>query len=105
MANFLAALFGGTKHDKDMKRLQPLVDKVKAEYSWAESLRDEDFPRLTAEWKEEVQSGKKTLDDLLPKAFALAREAAGRTFSLGTGESSRTSIPDGTTSWAACMTS
>ena len=79
MANFLAALFGGTKHDKDMKRLQPLVDKVKAEYSWAESLKDEDFPRLTAEWKEEVQSGKKTLDDLLPKAFALAREAAGRT--------------------------
>lgn len=79
MANFLAALFGGTKHDKDMKRLQPLVDKVKAEYSWAESLRDEDFPRITAEWKDEVQSGRKTLDDLLPKAYALAREAAGRT--------------------------
>ena len=79
MANFLAALFGGTKHDKDMKRLRPLVDKVKAEYSWAESLSDEDFPKITAEWKEEVQSGKKTLDDLLPKAFALAREAAGRT--------------------------
>ncbi len=79
MANFLAALFGGTKHDKDMKRLQPLVQKVKAEYGWAESLSDEDFPRITAEWKKEVQSGKKTLDDLLPKAFALVREAAGRT--------------------------
>ena len=79
MANFLAALFGGTKHDKDMKRLQPLVQKVKAEYGWAESLSDEDFPRITAEWKAEVQSGKKTLDDLLPKAFALVREAAGRT--------------------------
>ena len=53
MANFFAALFGGTKHDKDMKRLRPLVESVKKEYGWAESLKDEDFPRITAEWKEE----------------------------------------------------
>ncbi len=78
MANFLAALFGGTKHDKDMKRLRPILEKVKAEYSWAESLKDEDFPRITAEWKEEVRNGR-SLDELLPKAYALAREAAGRT--------------------------
>ncbi|MBO8436979.1 MAG: preprotein translocase subunit SecA [Spirochaetes bacterium] len=77
MANFLSALFGGTKHDKDMKRLRPIVESVKKEYGWAESLKDEDFPRITAEWKEEVKNGKK-LDELLPKAFALAREAAGR---------------------------
>ena len=79
MANFLAALFGGTKHDKDMKRLRPIVEAVKAEYGWAASLADEDFPRLTEQWRKEVQSGEKTLDELLPKAFALAREAAGRT--------------------------
>ena len=77
MANFFAALFGGTKHDKDMKRLRPIVESVKKEYGWAESLKDEDFPRITAEWKEEVRNGK-SLDELLPKAFALAREAAGR---------------------------
>ncbi len=77
MANFFAALFGGTKHDKDMKRLRPLVESVKKEYGWAESLKDEDFPRITAEWKEEVKNGK-SLDELLPKAFALAREASGR---------------------------
>ena len=77
MANFFAALFGGTKHDKDMKRLRPIVESVRNEYGWAESLRDEDFPRITAEWKEEVRNGRK-LDELLPKAFALAREAAGR---------------------------
>ena len=77
MANFFAALFGGTKHDKDMKRLRPIVESVKKEYGWAESLKDEDFPRITAEWKEEVRNGKK-LDELLPKAFALAREASGR---------------------------
>ena len=79
MANFLAALFGGTKHDKDMKRLRPIVERVKAEYSWAASLADNQFPEMTAQWKKEIQSGEKTLDDILPKAFALAREAAGRT--------------------------
>ncbi len=77
MANFFASLFGGTKHDKDMKRLRPIVESVKKEYGWAESLSDEDFPRITAEWKEAVKNGK-SLDELLPKAFALAREAAGR---------------------------
>ena len=77
MANFLASLFGGTKHDKDMKRLRPIVESVKKEYGWASSLKDEDFPRITAEWKEAVRNGT-SLDELLPKAFALAREASGR---------------------------
>ncbi len=77
MANLFAALFGGTKHDKDMKRLRPIVESVKAEYGWAAGLSDDDFPRLTAGWKEEVRNGRK-LDELLPKAFALAREASGR---------------------------
>ncbi len=78
MANFFTKLFGGTKQEKDIKRLKPLVESVKNEYSWAESLKEEDFPRLTAEWKEEVKNGK-SLDEILPKAFALAREASWRT--------------------------
>ncbi len=78
MSNFFTKLFGGTKQEKDIKRLKPIVESVKNEYSWAESLKEEDFPRLTAEWKEEVRSGK-SLDELLAKAFALAREASWRT--------------------------
>ena len=62
---------------KDIKRLKPMLDSVKNEYEWAQNLKDEDFPRLTNEWKEEVKNGKK-LDELLPKAFALAREASWR---------------------------
>ncbi len=78
MSNFFTKLFGGTKQEKDIKRLKPIVESVKNEYSWAESLKEEDFPRLTAEWKEEVRNGK-SLDELLAKAFALAREASWRT--------------------------
>ena len=51
MANFFSFLFGGTKHDKDMKRLRPIVESVKNEYSWAESLKDEEFPEITKKWK------------------------------------------------------
>ncbi len=72
--SLLTKIFG-TKQDKDLKLLWPLVKKVNDQESWAKSLKDEDFPKQTATWKEEVAKGTK-LDDLLPKAFALAREAS-----------------------------
>ncbi|MCI7454137.1 MAG: hypothetical protein MSA93_02365, partial [Spirochaetales bacterium] len=74
MANFLTMLFGGTKQQKDMKRLTPILESVKKEYSWAESLKDEEFPLYTNKWKEEIKNGG-SLDEILPKAFALVREA------------------------------
>ena len=79
MANkFLAALFGGTKQDKDIKRLKPIVEKVNSLSTWAEGLTHEDILNQTQEWKEEIQSGQKKLDDILPWAFAVAREASAR---------------------------
>ena len=79
MANrLLAALFGGTKQDKDMKRLRPIVESVNKNSDWAKGLSQDEMKALTSEWKEEVRSGKTTLDELLPKAFAIAREAAWR---------------------------
>ncbi len=77
MANFLYALFGGTKHDRDMKHLSPIVEKINSEEKWAQSLDKEAFSAQTEEWKKEIRDGK-SLDEILPKAFALAREAARR---------------------------
>lgn len=77
MANFLYALFGGTKHDRDMKHLSPIVEKINSEEKWAQSLDKEAFSAQTEEWKKEVRDGK-SLDEILPKAFALVREAARR---------------------------
>ena len=76
--NFFAALFGGTKHDKDMKRLNPIVAAVNAEAGWAAELTHEDMVRQTNEWKAQIRDGKTALDLILPKAFALAREASWR---------------------------
>ena len=78
MANFLSALFGGTKHDKDMRHLKPILESVNREEDWAKGLSAEEFRETTNRWKEEVKGGK-SLSELLPKAFALAREAAYRT--------------------------
>ena len=67
----------GTKQDKDLRLLFPIVEQVNKEEAWASSLTDEQFPQITEELKQQVQKGA-TLESLLPKAFALAREAAKR---------------------------
>lgn len=70
------AIFG-SKKDKDMKHLRPLLDKVNSFGDWAKGLKDEDFPLQTQKFKERLKNGE-TLDSLLPEAFALAREASFR---------------------------
>ncbi|MBN2658132.1 MAG: preprotein translocase subunit SecA [Calditrichaeota bacterium] len=68
----------GSKHERDLKKLIPLLHRINEKESWAMSLKKEDFPLKTAEFRKRL-SGGETTDDLLPEAFALAREAARRT--------------------------
>jgi preprotein translocase subunit SecA len=75
-SNILAILFG-TKKERDVKALLPILHKVNAKESWAFSLRAEQFPEETEKLKRRYKAGE-TLDDLLPEAFALVREAARR---------------------------
>lgn len=70
------AIFG-SKHDKDLKSLLPLLHQVNAKEAWALSLRDEDFKGITENFRKRLSAGE-TLDDILPEAFALCREAARR---------------------------
>jgi preprotein translocase subunit SecA len=74
--NILALLFG-TKKERDVKALLPILHKVNAKESWAISLRPEQFPEETEKLKARYKAGE-TLDELLPEAFALVREAARR---------------------------
>lgn len=66
----------GTKNARDLKRIKPIVaeiNRIEAEYQ-AKNLADEDFPRMTAEFKRRVAEGE-TLDHILPEAFALVKNA------------------------------
>jgi preprotein translocase subunit SecA len=72
----MSALFG-SKHDRDVKVLLPLLHSVNAKESWAMSLPKEEFRRQTESFKQRLAAGE-TLDDILPEAFALVRETARR---------------------------
>ena len=66
----------GTKNARDLKRLRPIVaeiNRIEAEYQ-AKNFADEDFPRMTAEFKARVAGGE-SLDHILPEAFALVKNA------------------------------
>lgn len=68
----------GNENEKYLKRLQPLVDETNKLEPELESFSEQRLEERTQELKEIVKQGK-TLDDILPQAFALVREAARRT--------------------------
>ncbi|MGD1833222.1 MAG: preprotein translocase subunit SecA [Sphaerochaetaceae bacterium] len=77
MAKSLLQRLFGTKQEKDIKRLTPIVEKVNDKESWAQNLSDEQFPHITEQLRQRRADGE-SLDSLLPEAFALAREASFR---------------------------
>ncbi len=73
--NILKFLFG-TKNDRELKRLWPIVreiNRIEGEYQ-AKNFADEDYPRMTQEFKDRIAKGE-TLDHILPEAFALVKNA------------------------------
>ncbi|AFG36875.1 preprotein translocase subunit SecA [Spirochaeta africana] len=78
MKKSLIDILFGSKHDKDLKQLLPILARINALEEWALALSGEEFPRYTSQFKTRLQAGE-SLDDILPEAFALAREAARRT--------------------------
>ena len=70
-------LFFGSKHERDIKALKPILEKVNTEEAWASSLTAEQFRETSDGFRKQIADGT-SLDDILPKAFALAREASKR---------------------------
>ena len=71
----------GSYSEREVKRVMPLVKKINAMEPEMEKLKDEEFPIRTQELKEQVKNGK-SLDDILPEAFALVREASKRVLGI-----------------------
>ncbi len=70
----------GSKNDRYLKKLKPIIAEINALEPKMEALSDSDFPEMIAKWRGQVETGDKTLDDLLPECFALVREAGKRVF-------------------------
>ena len=72
----------GTKNDREIKKLRSLVARVNEHEPRMKGLAPEEFPRLVAKWKDEVQNKGRSLDDVMPEAFALVREAGVRALGM-----------------------
>ena len=67
-----------SSNQKELERIKKIVNKINALESDQKNLNDSDFPLKTKEFKEQLKNGK-NLDEILPNAFALVREASLRT--------------------------
>ncbi len=71
----------GTHSEREVKRVIPIVDRIEALEPEMEKLSDEELRGKTAEFKKRL-ADKETLDDILPEAYAVVREASKRTIGL-----------------------
>jgi len=71
----------GTHSERELKRIAPLVDKIESLKPAMTELSDEQLRAKTGEFKKRLQEGE-TLDDLLPEAYAVVREAARRVLNM-----------------------
>jgi len=81
MINTILSLFFGTKHERDIKKLKPIVQQINALEDEVKKLTQDQMLAKTTEFRGRIENGQ-PIDDLLPYAFAMVREAAWRTIGM-----------------------
>ncbi|MDR3358636.1 MAG: preprotein translocase subunit SecA [Desulfovibrio sp.] len=81
MFSFLFKKIFGSRNDRFLRRLRPVVARVNALEAEMAALDDADFPARMGAFRRALETGA-SLDDLLPEVFALTREAARRTLGM-----------------------
>ena len=71
----------GTYSDRELKQIYPIVDKIEALEPTYQAMSDKELAAMTPKFKERLSQGE-TLDDILPDAFAVVREASVRVLGL-----------------------
>ena len=71
----------GSYSDREIKRIIPIVDKIESLDKPMQNLSDDELKGKTLEFKDRLSKGE-TLDDILPEAFAVVREASSRTLNM-----------------------
>ena len=80
ISSFLTKVFG-SKNERELKKLQPIIEQINALETDLKALNDEQLKGHTVKFKERLHNGE-PLDDLLPEAFAVVREASRRTLNM-----------------------
>src|SRR6185436_17517199 len=84
MIGFIVKKLIGSKNDREVKRLRPLVSKINALEQELHSVPDDVLRQKTAAWKEEISKIEdkeqlaRRLDEILPEAFAVVKNACRR---------------------------
>jgi preprotein translocase subunit SecA len=81
MINAVLRKIFGTKHERDVKRMTPTVEAINALEPSLQTLGEAELPAKTDAFKKRLEAGE-TVDELLPEAFAVCREAARRTVGM-----------------------
>ena len=71
----------GSKNDRDLKQIMPIVQQINALASRMSGRSDEELAAMTPKFRERLAAGE-TLDDILPEAFAVVREVSKRTLKM-----------------------
>jgi preprotein translocase subunit SecA len=77
----LKSIFGDPR-ERDLRKYRPLVEQINALADKMRALSDDQLKAKTAEFKQRLATGEEDLDDLMPEAFAVVREASRRTIGL-----------------------
>ncbi|MBH25421.1 MAG: preprotein translocase subunit SecA [Myxococcales bacterium] len=80
MLKFLSKIFG-TKNDRELKRVQPIVDQINAMEESFKAMSDEELKAVTPRFKQKLDNGA-SLDDILPAAYAAVRETGRRVLGM-----------------------
>jgi len=78
--NFIKNIVG-TKNERELKKIQPIVEEAKTYEETLKTLSDYELSQYTPRFKERIENGEE-LDSIMPEAFALVREAARRTIGM-----------------------
>src|SRR5579883_1409036 len=81
MIDALLAKVFGTKNEREIKAMRPIVQQINDFEPALQKLSDTELSAKTAEFKQRLANGS-TLDDILPEAFAVVREAGRRVLNM-----------------------
>jgi preprotein translocase subunit SecA len=81
MLDTIVKKFVGSKNDREVKKIEPIIQKINSLEPQTSSLTNEQLQAKTAEFKQQLANGQ-TLEDILPEAFAVVRETGKRVLNM-----------------------